>query len=155
MFDLIQCAIIKYNKRNTPTKLYQKLQHIRYNPKYDLMLFKKRINNMIQQAKDYNIVILDRILYDTIIRSLYGPYQIIVDNYNRNFHNITLNDILNDIINIHNRQPHPYPTKHHLLPNQPINPKNQKIKRKFQTFNVSTLSKKTHRMTPQKILKTI
>lgn len=133
LFDLIQCAIIKYNKRNTPTKLYQQLQHIRYDAKYDPMLFKKRINNMIQQAKDYNITIPDRILCDTIIQSLHGPYQIIVDNYNRNFHNITLNDILNDIINIHSRQPHPYPIKHHSNTssstkptNQPKKPKNKK-----------------------------
>lgn len=121
-FDLIQCAIIKHNKRNTPTKLYQQLQHIRYDPKYDPMLFKKRINNMIQQAKQYDLVIPDRILCDTIIQSLHGPYQIIVDNYNRNFQHITLNDILNDIINIHSRQPHSYPTKHHTNTSSPIKP---------------------------------
>ena len=57
------------------------------------------MNNMIKQAKEYDIAILERILCDTLLKSLHGSYNVIVDNYN-----VTVNDILNDSINVYRGQ---------------------------------------------------
>ena len=62
------------------------------------------MNNMIKQAKEYDIAILERILCDTLLKSLHGSYNVIVDNYNRNFNNVTVKDILNDIVNVYSEQ---------------------------------------------------
>ena len=104
LYDVIENALYKETGYDNERSIAKELNSIYYDGKTDPFFFQKKLNNLRKKGLEIGVTTTDTILCERIVDHLSGPFKPIADNYDRNYTNISLTDLLDEIQRVYNRQ---------------------------------------------------
>ncbi|MFZ2381671.1 hypothetical protein [Leuconostoc falkenbergense] len=104
LYDVIERALYKENEIVSERMIANELFSIYYDGKSDPFFFQRKLENLRKKGEEIGISITDNVISDRIVQHLSGHFKPIADNYDRNYPNITLQSLLNEISHVYIRQ---------------------------------------------------